>query len=168
MNLPMLQPTSNKPMKEIFAKSAGINLPPKIKRLLLGAEIVWFDKNPLSQDMDDALHFFFESNTSPQTDMLLRRHGLTDISQYINIRFLWGVQMELHYSMPNRQDVTKHHVESTYFEFHGTMFPMHDKFKQARDQFYMLKQLEFGAVPDDHKNKKFYETTKFKAVVVNI
>lgn len=167
MNDPMRQ-NSEKPLREIFAKSAGLNIPPKIKRLLLGAEICWLDNNPLSQDMDDALHFFFESNTSPQTDMLLRRHGLIDISQYINIRFLWGVQMMLHYDMPNRAEVNKRHTETTYFEFHGTMFPMHEKFKKARDQFYMLKQLEFGAVPDDHKNKKFYVTTEFKAVVVNI
>ena len=167
MNLPMRQ-NSDKPIREIFAKSSGLNIPPKIKRRLIGAEIFWFDADPLSQDMSDELHFFFDSHTSVYTDCLLLRHGLIDISQYINIRFLWGVQMMLHYDMPNRAEVNKRHTETTYFEFHGTMFPMHEKFKQARDQFYMLKQLEFGAVPDDHKNKKFYVTTEFKAVVVNI
>jgi hypothetical protein len=168
LNAPMRQPTQSKPIKEIYASRHGIVLPPKVKRLLRGAEVVWFDKTPLSQDFEDVLHFFFESHTSPMTDMLLRRHGLTDVSQYVNIKFLWGVEMELHYSMPNRKEVDKHHVESTYFEFYGTIFPMHEKFKTERDHFYMLKQLEFSCVPDDHKNKKFYETTKFRAVVVNV
>jgi len=85
MNQPM---QSTKPIKEIYAKSAGINLPPRVKKLLIGAEIVWFDADPFSQDM--------------------------------------------------------------------------------RDLHYLTKQLEFGMVPDDHKNKKFYETTKFRAVVVNV
>lgn len=165
MNLPM---QSTKPIKEIYARSAGINFPPKIKKLLIGAEVVWFDATPLSQNMDDALHFFFDTKTSAMTDLLLRRHGLTDVSQFVNIHFKWGVQMELYYSMPNRKEVDKRHMEPFYFEFHGTIYPMHEKFKAMRDLHYMTKQLEFGCVPDDHKNKKFYETTKFLAVVVNI
>lgn len=165
MNLPM---RSDKKVKTIYGKSNGINLPPRVKKLLIGAEVIWLDKDPLSQDMDDQLNFFFDSHTSSATDMLLRRHGMTDVSQYVNIKFLWGVQMELYYSMPNRQEVEKRHMEPFYFEFHGTIYPMHEKFKEMRDLHYMTKQLEFGCVPDDHKNKKFYETTKFRAVVINI
>lgn len=81
---------SNKPIREIYAKSAGINLPPRVRRLLLGAEVVWFDRDPLSQEADP-LHFYFDSHTSSSTDMLLRRHGMTDVSQYVNIKFKWGV-----------------------------------------------------------------------------
>jgi len=168
MNLPMTANQNSKPLKEIYASNHGIVLPPKVKRLLLGAEVVWFDKSPMSQDYDEALHFFFDSHTSSSTDMLLRRHGMTDVSQYVNIKFLWGVQMELYYSMPNRQEVDKRHMEPAYFEFYGTIFPMHEKFKRLRDLHFMTKQMEFAQVPDDHKNKKFYETTKFRAVVVNV
>jgi len=164
MNQPM---QSNKPIKEIYGKSSGIQLPQKIKRLLLGAEITWVDSNPLSQDMDDKLHFYFDSKTSAMTDALLRKHGLSDVSQYVNIPFQWGVNMELHYSMPNRQEVDKRHMEPFYFEFYGTIFPMSDKFRRARDLHYMTKNMEFAQVPADHKNKKFYATTKFTCIVIN-
>jgi hypothetical protein len=165
MNAPMT--STAKPLKEIYASNHGIVLPPKVKRLLLGAEVIWFDADPLSQEADP-LHFFFESHTSKMTDMLLLKHGMTDVSQYVNIKFLWGVQMELYYSMPNRQEVDKRHMEPAYFEFYGTIFPMNEKFKRLRDLHYVKTQMEFSQVPDDHKNKKFYETTKFKCVVVNV
>ncbi len=158
----------NKKIKEIYASSRGIQLPPKIKRLLIGAEATWFDQNPLSTNMDDALHFYFDTQTSSSTDMLVRRYGLNDVSQFVNIPFLWGVTMELYYNMPNRKEVDKRHMEPFYFEFYGTIYPMHEKFKKMRDLHYMTKNLEFAQVPDDHKNKKFYATTKFRAVVVNI
>ncbi len=164
MNAPMRQSHDN--IKTIYGKSRGYDIPQKMKKLLIGAEIVWFDKEPMSQNMDDALHFFFDSNTSIMTDLLLKKQGLTDVSQYVNIPLQWGVEMELHYSMPNREEHEKHHVEPHYFEFFGTIFPMTEKFKKHRDIFYMAKNLQFACVPDDHKNKKFYETTKFRAVVI--
>lgn len=161
MNAPMRQCHDN--IKTIYGKSKGFDIPQKMKKLLIGAEIVWFDKEPMSQNMDDALHFFFDSKTSAMTDLLLKKQGLTDVSQYVNIPMQWGVEMELHYSMPNRG---KRHVEHHYFEFYGTIFPMSEKFKRHRDTFYMAKNMEFLQVPYDHKNKKFYETTKFKATVI--
>ena len=165
MNAPM---QSNKPIKTIKGRSSGINLPHRIKKHLIGAEIVWFDANPLSQDMDDRLHFYFDSKTSPMTDLLLLRAGLSDVSQYVNIPLKWGVHMELYYKMPNRLDVNKRHMEPIYFEFHGTIFPMHERFKYWRDKHYMLKNMEFAQVPDDQKNKKFYVTTKYTCTVINV
>jgi len=164
MNLPMLDKTK----KTIYAKVAGLQLPPRVKKLLLGAEIVWFDKDPLSQDFGEALHFFFDSKTSTMTDLLLRKHGFNDVSQFINIALKWRVEMDLVYSMPNRHDVDKVHTETMIFEFYGLMYPMHAKFIENRDKFYLARQVEFGMVADDHKNKKFFETTKFKAVVIGI
>jgi len=162
MNLPM-RGTAD---KTIYAKVNGIQLPPKIKKLLIGAEIVWFDKDPMSQDFGEALHFFFDSKTSFTTDLLLKKYGLTDVSQFINIPLRWGVYMDMVYSMPNRQDVDKVHTEHHYFEFHSTLYPLPEKFRQHRDRFAVMCNLQFNLVPDDHKNKKIYETTKFKAVVL--
>lgn len=165
----------NAPMREgikktIFARSSGLKVSDRVKKLLIGAEVVWFDKVPLSQDMDDALHFFFDSHTSSMTDALLRKQGLTDVSQYINIPMQWEVTMELVYAMPNRstEDSVKTHSEFLKYRFHGTIFPMSEKFKSHRDKFYLLKNMEFAEAPDDHKNKKMYETTKFTCVVVGL
>ena len=159
------QMQSEKPIKTIYGRSAGMKISEKTKRLMIGAEIVWFDSNPLSQDMDDSLHFFFDSHTSAMTDLLLRKQGLTDVSQYVNIPFLWSVKMDLYYSKPNRSG-TKPHVEPFYFKFRGTIFPMGDEFKKMRDLHYMTKNMEFLQAPDDHKNKKIYATTKFTCTVI--
>lgn len=163
----------NKPMpgtldKTIYGKSTGIKLPNRIKKLLIGAEILWSDSDPLSQDITDELHFYFNSKTSKMTDLLLMKNGLTDVSQYINIPFLWGVNMELYYRMPNRKGGEKQHIDRHYFEFYGTIFPLHEKFIKNRDQFYLLKNMEYLQIPDDHKNKKFYETTRFKTTVIGV
>ena len=48
MNAPM---QSIKPIKTIYGRSAGLKVSDKTKRLMIGAEIVWFDNNPLSQDL---------------------------------------------------------------------------------------------------------------------
>ena len=125
--------------------------------------IHWYDDDPLSQDFGEALHFFFETKTSKMADLLLAKNGLTDISQFINIPLHWGIEMELIYKKPNRE---QEHRERHYFEFFGLLYPMNAKFIKERDQFYLLKNMEFAQVPDDHKNKKFYKTTKFTATVI--
>lgn len=162
MNAPMRKG----PIKNITGKSSGLFLPDKTKRLMIGAEIVWFDNNPLSQDMDDCLHFFFDSKTNSMTDLLLRKQGLTDVSQYVNIKFRWHVSMSTFWSMPNRPD--HRHEDCEPFEFRGTIFPMTQEFKDNRDRIYMRQRLEYLDIPDNNKNKKFYETTKFKCTVVGI
>jgi hypothetical protein len=161
MNAPM---QSIKPIKTIYGRSAGLKVSDKTKRLMIGAEIVWFDNNPLSQDMDDCLHFFFDSHTNPMTDLLLRKQGLTDVSQYVNIRFFWRCEMSTHWNMPNRPD--HRHEDSEVFKFRGTIFPMTKAFKENRDRIYMRQRLEYLDIPDDNRNKKVYATTKFKCVVV--
>lgn len=157
----------NAPMKgtqqTIFALSKGFNLPVKIKKFLIGSKIHWYDENPLSQDFGEALHFFFETKTSKTTDLLLEKSGLIDVSQFVNIPLHWGIEMELIYKKPNRD---QEHRERHYFEFFGLLYPMNAKFIKERDQFYLLKNMEFAQVPDDHKNKKFYNTTKFTATVI--
>ncbi len=157
----------NAPMKgtqkTIYAKTYGLNLPVKLKKLLIKSMIHWYDADPLSQDFGEALHFFFETKTSKMADLLLAKNGLTDISQFINIPLHWGIEMELIYKKPNRE---QEHRERHYFEFFGLLYPMNEKFIKERDQFYLLKNMEFAQVPDDHKNKKFYKTTKFTAKVI--
>ena len=149
--------------KTIYAKTYGLSLPVKLKKLLIKSMIHWYDDNPLSQDFGEALHFFFETKTSKMADLLLAKNGLTDISQFINIPLHWGIEMELIYKKPNRE---QEHRERHYFEFFGLLYPMNEKFIKERDQFYLLKNMEFAQVPDDHKNKKFYNTTKFTATVI--
>jgi len=162
MNAPMRTITD----KEIGAKIGGVQLPIKLKKHLIGSEVVWFDKNPLSQDFGEALHYYFDCKITRITAMLLAKHGLIDVSQTINVPLHWGVEMDLVYSMPNRKEGEKVHTEPHYFEFFGTMYPMNNKFIKERDQFFLLKNMEFLQVPDDQKNKKFFETTKFRAVVI--
>lgn len=162
MNLPMRGTE-----RTIYAKIKGINLPQKVKRFLMGATVIWYDAEPLSQDFDEALHFFFDTNTSAMGDLLLKKH-LPDISSFINVPLHWGIEMDLVYDMPNRKENEKEHREPHYFEFFGLLYPMHKKFIKERDQFYLLKNMEFLQVPDKHKNKKFYKTTKFKATVIGV
>ncbi len=162
MNAPM----RNSPVKNIYGRSNGIFIPDNIKKLMIGAVIVWFDKNPLSQDMDDCLHFFFDSKTSAMTDLLLKKQGLTDVSQYVNIKLRWHVAMSTFWSMPNRPN--KRHEDCETFEFRGTIFPMTDKFKAERDRIYMRQRLEYLDIPNENKNKKVYETTKFMCTVIGI
>lgn len=157
MNAPM-----SGTQKTIYARSAGIQLPLKVKKLLIGSTVIWYDSEPLSQNYDEALHFFFETKAGPMGDLLLKKY-LPDISSYINVPLHWGVEMELIYDKPNRG---QEHREPHYFEFFGLFYPMHKKFIEERDRFYILKNMEFLAVPDDHKNKKIYKTTKFKATVI--
>lgn len=150
--------------KTIYAKVKGLQLPPKVKKLLLGATVIWYDAEPLSQNFDEALHFFFDTNTSAMGDLLLKKY-LPDVSSFINVPLHWGIEMDLVYDMPNRG---KEHKEHYYFELFGLLYPMHEKFIKERDQFYILKNMEFLLVPDDHKNKKIYKTTKFKATVIGV
>lgn len=152
--------------KTIYGKRNGFDIPVKIKRFLIGAKVLWEDQVPLSQDITDELHFFFDSKTTPMVDLLLKKHGLVDVSQYVNIPFHWGVEMELYYRMPNRAEGEKQHIDKHYFEYHGTIFPLHEKFRKERDTFYLLKNLSYLEIPEDHKNKKIYETTRFRAAVI--
>lgn len=165
MNAPMTQASTSKPIKSIYGKSKGFVLPINVLKLLVGAELRWEDKNPLSQDMDDCLHFFFDSHTKPQTDLLLRKYGFTDVSQYVNVNCRWQVHMALYYATPNNREKS-HHIDHNYFEFRGTIFPLHEKFKEHRDAFYMARNLEHTMVPDDNKNKGYYQTTHFHAVII--
>lgn len=150
--------------KTIYGKLAGMQLPINVKKLLINSTVIWYDVEPLSQNFDEALHFFFETKAGTMGDLLLKKH-LPDISSFINVPLHWGIEMEIIYDKPNRG---QEHREPHYFEFHGLLYPMHKKFIKERDQFYLLKNMEFLAVPDDHKNKKVYKTTKFKATVIGI
>lgn len=159
MNLPMRGTE-----RTISAKIKGLNLPHRVKKLLMGSTVIWYDAEPLSQDFDEALHFFFDTKTNTMGDLLLKKH-LPDISSFINVPLHWGVEMELVYDKPNRG---QEHRELYYFEFFGLLYPMHKKFIEERDRFFMLKNLEFLSVPDDNKNKKVYKTTKFTARVIGV
>lgn len=162
MNAPM---KTYKQVKEIPATAKGIMLPKNVMNLLIGAEIKWEDATPLSNDASEYLHFFFNSNTKPHTDLLLKKYGFFDVSQYVNLNCLWQVHMQMYYATPNNKEKS-HHIDHHYFKFRGTIFPMHENFKKERDYFYMTKNLEHTLVPDDNKNKGYYQTTHFHAVIV--
>ncbi len=162
MNAPM---TNN--FKTISGKAKGIAMPERIKKLLLGAEIRWEDSNPLSQDMDDSLHFYFDSHTKPMTDLLLKKVGIVDVSQYVNIEFLWEVDMQLWYQTPNNKEKAAH-IDHHWFKFRGTIFPMTEDFKKQRNKFYEITNLEHALVPDDNKNKGYYYNTVFQAKVIGV
>lgn len=142
-------------------------VPAKIKRFLIGAELTWHDKNPMSADMEEELLFNFETNTSGQTDLLLRKHGIWDVSHVINATLNWEVHIEMMYELPNNQ-MKSHHIDHHWFTFRGPIFPTTDKFKHERDTFYMLKNLEHEMVPSDNKNKGIYQQSIFTAKVVGI
>lgn len=163
MNAPM----SGSEPKVIKGYSNGINLPTRLKKLLVGAVVMWEDANPMSANMDDALHFFFDSKTTAMTDLLLKKNGLTDVSQYVNIPFEWYVEMEIKYSMPNHK-TKEAFIEPFQFRFRGTVFPMTEAFKKKRNAFYMAKNLAASLTPDDHKNKGIYEMTFFKLTVIGV
>lgn len=165
MNKPM---RTTKEIKTVYAKVKGLELPPRVKKLLIGSEVIWVDNDPLSMDNEVMLHYFFNEKVNAAGGLLLKKYGFNDVSQFVNVRLKWGVQMEMYYTMPNRQDAVKQHMAPHYFEFHGLIYPMNATFKQERDKFYMLKNMEMSGIPDDHKNKKVYATTKFVATVLNI
>lgn len=162
MNAPMANT-----QKTIYATNRGVNLPTNIKKLLVGAVIMWQDTNPMSENMDDALHFFFDSKTTKITDMLLKKHGLYDVGQFVNISFDWLVEMENKYLMPNHSSKAAF-IEPFSFRFRGTVFPMTETFRKKRDAFYMSKNLEVAMTPDDHKNKGIYDTSYFKLTVLGV
>lgn len=164
MNAPL---RTTKPVKEIYGSSTGLNLPQKIVKLLIGAEIRWSDANPLSQNMDDCLHFYFDSHTNINTDALLRRYGFTDVSQFINVKCRWEVHMQMIYETPNNRHKS-HHIDQHWFEFRGTIFPLCEEFKKQRDAFYLARNLEHTMVPEDNKNKGYYKMTKFIAKIVGV
>lgn len=154
----------------VYGGYKGFKLPDNVRKLLVGSSVVWYDKDPLSQQFDEALHFFFDSKINSTCFLLLKKHKFTDISQFINVPLKWRIQMELIYSMPNRETDTteKEHREILGFDLHGLLYPMNKKFIDHRDKFYFLHNVEFMAVPDEHKNKKIYRTTKFTSTVIGI
>ncbi len=141
------------------------DIPAKLKKLLVGAKISWEDENPMSENMDDKLHFFFDSGTKPQTDLLLRKYGIFDVYQYVNLRLRWSVHMQLYYETPNNKEKAAH-IDHHYFEFFGSVFPINEKFKKERESFYMIKNLEHELVPKDNKNKGYYKKTKFTLTAI--
>lgn len=146
----------------------NFDLPPRVKKLLVGATVTWTDNNPLSNDEDMLIHYYFDTKTNANADLLLKRHGLTDVSQFASLSFNWIVEIVNVYNMPNRSTVEKQHEEYHRFDYRGIIYPMGDKFKYIRDKFYMAKNMEFAMVPGDHKNKKFYVHTRFTATVKSI
>lgn len=158
-------PMSKKP-DIVYAGYKGFKLPDNVKKLLVGSVATWYDADPLSQQFDEELNFYFDpKKISATKELLLIRHGFKDVSQFINVSLKWRVKMELVYSMPNRG---KEHREILGFDLHGLIYPMNKKFIDHRDKFYLLHNMEFLAVPDDHKNKKVYKTSKFTATVIGI
>ena len=144
------------------------DLPPKVKKLLVGSTVIWSDSNPLSMADDMFIDYYFDAKTNAAADILLRRNGLTDVSHFASLCFNWFVEIENIYYMPNRENVEKHHSEFHRFNYRGIIYPMGEKFKKERDAFFMEKNLQFSMVPDDHKNKKFYHSTKFTCTVMGI
>lgn len=142
-------------------------VPQKIKRFLIGAVLKWEDKNPLSGDMDEALLFQFDTNTKPQTDLLLKKHGICDVSHVVNAKLQWEVQIELVYSTPNNREKS-HHIDHHWFKFRGPIFPTQEVFRQERERFYLMKNLEHTMVPENNKNKGYYELTRFTATVIGV
>lgn len=142
-------------------------VPYKIKRFLIGAELKWQDDSPLSGNAEEELLFQFDTNTKPQVDLFLRKHGVWDVSHVVNAKLSWEVHIELVYSLPNNKEKS-HHIDHHWFTFRGPIFPMTDKFRSERDRFYLMKNLEHELVPADNKNKGCYEITKFTAKVVNV
>lgn len=150
----------------IYGGYNGFKLPNNVKKLLVGSVVTWYDADPLSQQFDEELHFFFDrKKISPMTELLLIKHKFKDVSQFINFSLKWRISMELVYTMPNRG---KEHREILGFDLYGLLYPMNKKFIEHRDKFYLLHNMEFSQVPDDHKNKKIYATTKFTATVIGI
>lgn len=145
-----------------------LDLPPRIKKLLIGSVVTWRDDDPLSISDDMMINYYFDTKTNANADLLLRKHGLNDVSQFASLSFNWFVEIENIYRMPNRENVEKEHSEFHRFDYRGIIYPMGEKFRNVRDAFYMAKNMEFAAVPDDHKNKKFYLHTKFTATVKSI
>jgi hypothetical protein len=145
-----------------------LNLPPRIKKLLIGSVVTWRDDDPLSMSDDMLINYYFDTKTNANADLLLRRHGLADVSQFASMSFNWFVEIENIYHMPNRENVEKEHSEFHRFNYRGTIYPMGERFQVVRDAFYIAKNMEFSLVPDDHKNKKFYLHTKFTATVKSI
>lgn len=145
---------------------ARFELPTRIKKLLVGATVTWFDNDPISQENME-IRYFFDTKTSLQTDLLLRRSGLADVAQFASMRFHWFVEMENQYLMLNREN-EKPHIAAHKFNYCGTIYPMNEKFKTIRDAFFVAKNLEFLSAPENSKNKKTYYQTKFTATVVGV
>lgn len=142
-------------------------VPQKIKRFLVGAVLRWEDQSPLSGDMDEELLFHFDTNTKPQADLLLKKYGIWDVSHVVNAKLNWEVHIELIYSTPNNKEKS-HHIDHHWFTFRGSIFPTTERFKYERERFYLIKNLEHTMVPEDNKNKGYYELTKFTAEVVGV
>lgn len=141
------------------------DLPRNIKKLLVGATVTWFDDDPICGDDDIEIRYFFDTKTSPQTDLLLKRYGLSDVSQFASMRFHWYVELENQYMMLNRKN-EKPHFARHNFNYSGAIYPMNEKFKKIRDAFFIAKNLEYLAADDNSKNKKTYFQTKFTATVI--
>lgn len=142
-------------------------LPDKFKKFLIGATVTWFDSDPLNYGTKE-VKYFFDTKTKPQTDLLLRRNGLQDVSQFASLVFNWYVELENQYIMNNRETVDKAHFEWHTFNYRGKIVPEGPKFIEELQRFHMLHNLQFAMVPDDHKNKKVYHQTKFTATVISI
>jgi hypothetical protein len=142
-------------------------VPKKIKRFLVGAVLTWEDKNPLSGEMDEELLFHFDTNTKPQVDLLLKKHGIWDVSHAVNARLNWEVHIELVYATPNNREKS-HHIDHHWFTFRGPIFPTQEVFRRERERFYLMKNLEHTMVPEDNKNKGYYEITRFTATVIGV
>jgi hypothetical protein len=142
-------------------------VPQKIKRFLIGAVLKWADKNPLSGDMDEELIYEYHTNTSKTAELLLKKHGVWDVSHVINAKLQWEVHIELVYSTPNNREKS-HHIDHHWFTFRGPIFPTQEVFRQERERFYLMKNLEHTMVPADNKNKGYYEITRFTATVIGV
>jgi len=153
--------------KARISKCAVDRLPPKIKRHLIGAVLEWWDVEPMSTNGGDKLLFKFDSNTSPVTDLLLRRHGVYDASHIVNAILNWEVHMEVIYDTPNNSKKSAH-IDHHWFKFRGTIFPVDARFKSERENFYMMKNLEHELVPADNKNKGYYRVMRFTATVIGV
>jgi hypothetical protein len=163
MNLPMGE---NEALRVIHASPATLALPDTIKRLLRGSRVLWRDDTPLSQDVNDDLHFYFETKTNAAGDLLLKKYGLHDVGLIVNVKLHYRAEIEIVYTMPNRLDCEKQHTETCFFNFYGSIAPLSEKFTQNRDKHFLRAQLELGMVPCDHKNKKVYSHTNFRLIVV--
>lgn len=138
-------------------------IPASVLNLLAGAVIEWTDETPLSSIAEEELLYSFNTNTSATTDLLLRKHGMWDVSHIVNYRLRWLFTMTVEFKTPNK-GAGQHRQESRTFEIHAAIFPQSQKFKTERDKFYLACRLENLQIPHDKKAWGIYTTTRFKAV----
>lgn len=138
-------------------------IPASVLNLLAGAVIEWTDETPLSDAAEEALLYSFNTNTTATTDLLLRKHGMWDVSHIVNYRLRWLFTITVEFKTP-KKGAGMYRQENHTFELHATIFPQSQKFKIERDKHYLACRLHNLQIPHDKKAWGIYTITRFKAV----